>query len=94
MKPQKLLKKALSGSKNIRFDEFVALIMAFGFTLRRVSGSHHIFKHPEVSDLLSVQPSKDSKAKPYQIHQLIALVEEYNLTLSDEDAEDEETARS
>lgn len=82
-KKRKLLEKILSGSKNIRFDDFLALLEAFDFALKRVSGSHHIFKHPDISDLLSVQPTKDGKAKPYQIRQFLDLIEEYNLQLDD-----------
>ncbi len=82
MKAQKLLKKILDGSKNIRFDDFVKLIEAFGFELKRIGGSHHIYKHPDVSALLNVQPDKNNQAKHYQIRQLLALIEEYALKLN------------
>jgi predicted RNA binding protein YcfA (HicA-like mRNA interferase family) len=88
MKPRKTLQKILSGSRNIRFEDFVALVIAFGFVSKRTRGSHRIYKHPGVSDLLSLQPSKDGKAKSYQMKQLLQLVEEYNLTLEDEDADE------
>ncbi len=55
MSKQKLLKKVLAGSKNIRFDDMVTLIRAFGFELARVSGSHHIFIHPAVNELVNLQ---------------------------------------
>ena len=48
MKKRKILEKLLSGSKNIRFDEMVTLLEAFGFSLARINGSHHIFNHPEL----------------------------------------------
>ncbi|MBW4623312.1 MAG: type II toxin-antitoxin system HicA family toxin [Cyanosarcina radialis HA8281-LM2] len=83
MKKKKLLEKVLLGSKNIQFDEMVSLIEAFGFTLARVSGSHHIFKHPDVVDLVNIQNRK-GKAQPYQIRQFLALVEENNLKLEEE----------
>jgi len=47
-KKQKLIQKLLSGSKNIRFSEAQIAIEAFGFHLTRISGSHHIFTHPDV----------------------------------------------
>lgn len=92
VKKRKLLKKVLSGSKNIRFDEFASLLAAFGFALERVSGSHHIYKHPLSPDLLSVQPDASNKAKPYQVRQFLKLVEEYRLTLEEaaETGEDDE----
>ncbi len=38
MKKRKLLKKLLSGSKNIRFSEATACAEAFGFRLDRIKG--------------------------------------------------------
>jgi predicted RNA binding protein YcfA (HicA-like mRNA interferase family) len=90
VKKRKLLRKVLSGSKNIRFDEFTALLAGFGFALERVSGSHHIYKHPSSPDLLSVQPDENHRAKPYQVRQFLKLVEEYHLTLEKETETEEE----
>ena len=81
-KPKKILGKVLAGSKNIQFSELVTLIEAFGFTLSRISGSHHIFNHPNVPDIVNLQNRK-GKAVPYQVRQFLALVEEYALTLED-----------
>jgi predicted RNA binding protein YcfA (HicA-like mRNA interferase family) len=61
----------------------VVLVEAFGFRLSRVSGSHHIFIHPEVSEMVNLQ-EVSGKAKPYQIRQFLQLVERYNLVLGDE----------
>ena len=83
MNKRKLLQKALSGSKNIRFSEAVALAQAFGFRLARVSGSHHIFVHADIPQLLNLQ-EVDGKAKPYQIRQLLRLVERHNMLMGDD----------
>jgi len=82
--PQKLLQKALSSPANLRFEEVCALARAFGFHLSRVKGSHHIFAHPNVRELVNLQEVK-GKAKPYQVKQLLALVEGYNLSLGGEE---------
>jgi predicted RNA binding protein YcfA (HicA-like mRNA interferase family) len=82
-KKRKLLEKILTGSKNIRFDELVTLVEAFGFTLSRVNGSHHIFTHPEISEIVNLQ-NKQGKAIPYQVRQFLSLIEQYALTLEDE----------
>lgn len=82
MKKQKLLEKILSGSKNIRFDEFVSLVEAFGFSLARVRGSHHIFEHPTLPENLNLQNQK-GQVKPYQIRQFLQLIEQYDLKLED-----------
>jgi len=82
MKPRKTLEKILFGSKNIRFDDLTALVRAFGFRLSRISGSHHIFTHPQVRELVNLQ-DVHGQAKPYQVRQFIKLVERYNLQLED-----------
>ena len=58
------------------------LIEAFGFALARVNGRHHIFIHPNISELVNIQNYK-GKVKPYQIRQFLSLVEQHNLTLED-----------
>jgi predicted RNA binding protein YcfA (HicA-like mRNA interferase family) len=83
MKRWKLLQKALSSPKNVRFSEMVTLVEAFGFRLSRIKGSHHIFVHPQVRELVNLQ-NVGEKAKPYQIRQFLRLVERYNLALRDE----------
>jgi predicted RNA binding protein YcfA (HicA-like mRNA interferase family) len=84
MDPHKLLRKALASPANLRFEEACALARAFGFHLSRVRGSHHIFAHGNVRELVNLQEVK-GKAKPYQIKQLLALVEGYNLSLGGEE---------
>jgi hypothetical protein len=64
---------------NVGFTEFCRLIEAFGFELRRISGSHHIYRHPRVPRPLSLQPL-EREAKPYQIRQFLEMVEEFGLT--------------
>ena len=59
------------------------LVEAFGFELRRTSGSHHVFSHPEVRELLNLQEVR-GQTKPYQIRQFLRLVERYALRLEDE----------
>ena len=82
MKKQKLLQKLLSGTKNIRFSEAVAVAEAFGFQLDRISGSHHIFIHEKIPELLNLQNAK-GKAKPYQIKQMLQLIETHNLQMEE-----------
>ncbi|HXU10028.1 MAG TPA: type II toxin-antitoxin system HicA family toxin [Blastocatellia bacterium] len=60
----------------------VGLVEAFGFRLSRVTGSHHIFVHAEIPELVNVQ-DVGGMAKPYQIRQFLRLVERYNLKLGE-----------
>ena len=80
MKKQKLLRKALESPANMRFSEIVALVEAFEFRLARTSGSHHIYVHPNVRELVNLQKVQ-GMAKPYQIRQFLRLVERYNLEI-------------
>jgi len=81
---RKLLQKALSSPANLRFAEVCALARAFGFYLSRASGSHHIFARQDVRELVNLQ-DVGGKAKPYQLRQLLDLVERYNLSLGGEE---------
>jgi predicted RNA binding protein YcfA (HicA-like mRNA interferase family) len=83
MQRRKLLKKILSGSKNIAFSDMVDLVEGFGFHLARSKGSHHIFVHPDVRELVNLQNVR-GQAKPYQVRQFLKLVERYDLSLEDE----------
>ena len=82
-KLKKILAKVLAGSKNIAFTDFVSLVEGFGFRLSRPSGSHHIFIHPKVKELVNLQ-NVNGQVKPYQIRQFMELVERYALNLEKE----------
>ena len=82
-KRQKTLAKVLAGSKNIAFSDFVLMAEGFGFRLSRVSGSHHIFVHAKVKELVNLQ-EVNGQIKPYQVRQFMNLVERYDLKLEEE----------
>ena len=62
----------------------VTLVEAFGFRLSRVRGSHHIFVHPNVRELVNLQNVK-GQVKPYQVRQFLSLVERYDLELGEKE---------
>jgi len=81
MHPKKLLKRLAQGHlQNILFVDIVKLVEGFGFTLLRVSGSHHIFGRPGIQEMVNLQ-NVGGRAKPYQIRQFLRLVEKYNIKL-------------
>ncbi|HYN41271.1 MAG TPA: type II toxin-antitoxin system HicA family toxin [Thermoanaerobaculia bacterium] len=82
MNPRKLLQRALQSPNNFRFADACTLAEAFGFRLARVSGSHHIYAHTAISELVNLQEVR-GQAKPYQIRQLLQLVERHNLEIGD-----------
>jgi hypothetical protein len=66
----------------VRFVDFVSLTESFGFKLKRTSGSHHVFAHPKIPALLSLQEDR-GEAKPYQIRQFLRIIETHNLKMED-----------
>jgi predicted RNA binding protein YcfA (HicA-like mRNA interferase family) len=73
----------LSGSKTIRFAEAIACAEAFEFRLSRIHGSHHIYVHPDVPELVNLQ-NVHGQAKSYHVQQLLRLIERYNLQMEQE----------
>ena len=83
MDKRKLLRRLASGAvSNVAFSDLCSLAEGLGFELRRVSGSHHVFVHPKIPELINLQ-SVRGRAKPYQVRQLLRLVERYDLRLED-----------
>ena len=68
---------------NVSFSDARTLAEALGFELKRTTGSHHVFACPGVPELLNLQEVR-GQAKPYQLRQLLRLIERYALTLKEE----------
>jgi predicted RNA binding protein YcfA (HicA-like mRNA interferase family) len=81
-----MLLRILNGSRNVAFSDFTNLIEGFSFRLSRVQGSHHIYVHPEVPELVNIQ-EVGGQVKPYQVRQTLKLIERHHLRLID-DADD------
>jgi len=80
-KKVKIWIKAKESPENLTFKELCALAEYAGFVFRNQSGSHKIFKHPTIKKIMNLQPNKSdkSKAKKYQIKQLVDIIEDFNL---------------
>jgi predicted RNA binding protein YcfA (HicA-like mRNA interferase family) len=84
MNRRKLLARLAAGAvRNVGFEDFAGLVRAFGFTLVRTSGSHHIYTRPDIPQLVNLQDVQ-GQAKPHQIRQFLRLVERHNLTMEEE----------
>jgi len=80
-----LLRRLLQGRlANVTFSDMQRLAEGFGFRLERVSGSHHIYAHPSIPELVNLQ-EVDGQAKPYQVRQFLRLIERHALTLEDDE---------
>jgi predicted RNA binding protein YcfA (HicA-like mRNA interferase family) len=81
MSPRELLRRLRQGRvANVRFVDLQRLIEALGFTLDRVRGSHHIYRHGALVERINLQ-SRGGEAKPYQLRQVMELVARYDLRL-------------
>jgi predicted RNA binding protein YcfA (HicA-like mRNA interferase family) len=81
VKRTNLLQKILAGQSDasIRFDDLRKLLLDLGFE-ERIKGSHHVFVHPKVENLINVQP-EGKHAKPYQIRQVRSIILRYKLNI-------------
>jgi len=84
MNRKKLLERLAQGAmQNVSFGDMVNLIEGYGFRLARTRGSHHIFVHDDVAELVNLQDVR-GEAKPYQIRQFLRLVSRYNIPLEND----------
>jgi hypothetical protein len=76
---ESVLARVLQGASdaNIRFDDLRSVLNGLGFA-ERIRGSHHIFSHPAVDEILHLQP-RGSIAKPYQVKQVRNVLIRYKL---------------
>lgn len=76
---EKALDKLLRGrsDQSFSFEDLCHILLRLGFD-ERVRGSHHIFTHDKVVEILNLQP-KGSKAKAYQVKQVREILLRYRL---------------
>lgn len=85
MNRKKLLARLSRGQLcNVAFSDMVDLVGGFGFEIARIRGSHHVFRHSKVSEMLNLQ-EVNGEAKPYQVRQFLRIVERHDLRLEDEE---------
>jgi hypothetical protein len=64
--------------KNVRFNRICSLAELFGFRFRGGKGSHVIYRRDDIKEMLNFQ-NDDGWAKPYQVRQLLKIIDKYNL---------------
>jgi hypothetical protein len=70
-----LLARARANPAALKFHEACTLAEGFGWLVIRQRGSHRIFKRPGTRLLLNLQ-EVSGMAKPYQVRQLLAAIDE------------------
>jgi hypothetical protein len=77
-KVAKFLAAAKANPTGLSFLQLCRLAEGAGFTLARVSGDHHIYSRPGLKEIINLQP-RQGKAKPYQVRQVLGLIEKYKI---------------
>lgn len=75
---QKLFEKARNNPAGVRFREICLLAEHLGFSRRGGKGSHIVYEKDGVEEILTFQDRK-GMAVPYQVKQLLAVIEKYRL---------------
>jgi hypothetical protein len=75
---ERLLERARANAASLKFEELCRLAEAAGFVERRQKGSHRTYAHPR-GGFLNLQPDRSGGAKPYQVRQLLAHLDELGL---------------
>lgn len=88
MNKKKFLVRLIRSQKNVKYRDFIVILTAFGFRNDRSGGSHNIYVHDDIPDIVNTQ-NENGEAKPYQIKQFLRLVEMYKLKLGKEDKDDD-----
>lgn len=77
---RELLDQARSRPSGLRFTELCRLCECAGLVLARSRGSHRIYRRESPSAFsLSVQEGKHGEAKPYQVRELLGLIDLHGL---------------
>lgn len=80
----RLLEMLKNNPKNVRFNKLCQAAEAFGFEYKGGKGSHRIYIRKDIKEMLNFQ-NVHGKAKPYQVKQLIKVIEKYNLLKEKDD---------
>jgi hypothetical protein len=75
---QKLIGKARNNPSGLRFQEQCLLAEHVGFSKRGGKGSHVVYEKDGVEEILTFQ-DRMRMAKSYQVRQLLAMIEKYQL---------------
>lgn len=76
-KREKLRRKLRNNPENATMQEVETLLSRFGFTLARISGSHHIYEYEEGGIWKQViVPLHGSKVKKIYVNKVVEVIDE------------------
>ena len=77
---EKLFQKIRNNPKDVRFRDLCKLVEKFGFVFKGGKGSHRVYGHPGIKEILNFQ-DVHGKVKPYQVKQFLSIVQKYDLRM-------------
>ncbi len=77
-KKGKLIDRIKNNPKGVKFDDACKVALLFGFEEKGGKGSHRVFAKEGVKEILNLQ-NVAGEAKPYQVRQLLMIIERYGL---------------
>ncbi len=69
-------------NKRGKFADLQKLLLAHGFKLNRVRGSHEVYVRDDVPEHITIQPN-GKEAMDYQIREFLRIVKQYRISLDD-----------
>jgi predicted RNA binding protein YcfA (HicA-like mRNA interferase family) len=69
-----LIEAAKTAPANVSLSDLIKIIEGIGYVFARQGGSHKIYKRAN-SPMINIQVAKDGKAKPYQVRQVLDIIE-------------------
>jgi predicted RNA binding protein YcfA (HicA-like mRNA interferase family) len=81
-----LLETARTFPASLRIRDAERLARCFGFEMVRQRGSHRLFKAASIREIVNLQ-DRGGMAKPYQVRQIVKLIDLYGLTWNEENDE-------
>lgn len=81
---EELIETARRSPAKVRFRDLCGLLVRLGYVVDCRRGSHRIYRHSSRRDLppVNLQEGGAGKAKPYQVRQVLGIVETYSLEVS------------
>jgi predicted RNA binding protein YcfA (HicA-like mRNA interferase family) len=73
-KREKLLNSLKQSPNNVTFAHIRKLLVQEGFTLERITGSHHVFKRDSV---IFVLPVHKNRVKAVYVKRVVEIIESY-----------------
>ncbi len=70
----KQIDKIKANPKDVKFSDLVILLKEFGFDLKRIKGSHHVYNRDDVTFIV---PVHKNRIKEIYVKRILSLIEKF-----------------